>query len=287
MPFSDAGFALPMAPSNASKFSASASTSKDARPIVHCTMPALSARYCTWPPLAFLTASSTFGVTVPTFGLGMSPRGPSTWPSGPTTFIASGVAMTTSKSMKPPLILSARSSKPTMSAPAAFAFSTFAPWVNTATRTVFPVPRGSTTEPRTTWSDFFASMPRFTAMSTDSSNLAVAVFFTRSSAIFSSYARARSTSAAICFTRLDACAMSEALHFDAHAAGAAGDRLHGGFHVGRGEVRLLHPGDLLGLRARELADLVRMRLRAALLELERLADEHGGGRRLQDEREAL
>src|SRR5712692_8883408 len=287
MPFVEEGFALLIALINASKFSASASTSKEARPIVHCTMPALSARYCTWPPFALRTASSTFGVTVPTFGLGMSPRGPSTWPSGPTTFIASGVAITTSKSMNPPFTFSARSSKPTMSAPAAFAFSAFAPCVNTATRTVFPVPRGSTTEPRTTWSDFFASMPRFTATSIDSSNFAVAVFFARSSAVFSSYALARSTRAAICFTRLEGCVMSDALHFDAHAARAACDRADRRVHVGRGEVRLLHLRDLLGLGARELAHLVRMRLRASFLELQGLADEHGGGRRLQDEREAL
>src|SRR5438270_6158551 len=126
-------------------------------------------------------------------------------------------------------------------------------------------------------------MPRFTATSTDSSNLAVAVFFTRSSAIFSSYALARSTSAAICFTRLEACAMSDALHFDAHAAGAAGDRANRRVQVGRGEVRLLHLRDLLGLGSRELAHLVRVRLRASFLELQRLADEHGSRRRLEDE----
>ncbi len=43
-----------------------------------------------------------------------------------------------------------------------------------AARTVLPVPAGRTTEPRTSWSDFLASTPRLTAMSTDSSNLAVA-----------------------------------------------------------------------------------------------------------------
>ena len=41
---------------------------------------------------------------------------------------------------------------------------------------------GSTTEPRTDWSDFLASMPSTTAMSTDSSNLAVAVSLTICSA---------------------------------------------------------------------------------------------------------
>src|SRR5688572_234791 len=195
--------------------------------------------------------------------------------------------MTTSNSMKPPLIFSARSSKPTMSAPASRAACAFAPWVNTATRTVLPVPRGSTTDPRTTWSDFFASMPRFTATSTDSSNLAVAVFFTSPSAVFTSYTLLLSTSALICFTRLEMFAMSDALHFDAHAAGAAGDRAHGRVQIGGGEVRRLHLRDFLGLRARELADLVGVRLGAALVELQRLADEHGRGRRLEDEGEAL
>src|SRR4051812_11758453 len=81
--------------------------------------------------------------------------------------------------------------------------------------------------------------------------------------------------------------MSDALHFDAHAAGAAGDGPHGGFEVRGGEVRLLGLRDLFGLLARELADLVGVRRLAALLELERLADQHRGGRALEDEREAL
>ena len=59
-----------------------------------------------------------------------------------------------------------------MSAPAALAASAFSPGgQNTATRTVLPVPWGSSTEPRTPWSDFLASMPRRTATSTDSTNL--------------------------------------------------------------------------------------------------------------------
>ena len=44
------------------------------------------------------------------------------------------------------------------------------------------VPAGSTTEPRTVWSPFLASMPRLTATSIASSNLAVAVSFTSLSA---------------------------------------------------------------------------------------------------------
>src|SRR5688572_28796256 len=129
-------------------------------------------------------------------------------------------------------------------------------------------------------------MPRFTATSIDSSNLAVAVFFTRSSATLGSYDFERSTRALIFFTRLEI-AMSDPLHFDAHAAGAAGDGAHRGLEVGGRQVRLLHLRDLLGLLARELADLVGVRRLAALLDLERLADQHRRGRRLQDEREAL
>ena len=69
-----------------------------------------------------------------------------------------------------------------MSAPAARAASWFLPPVNTATRTVLPMPCGSTVEPRTCWSDLLASMPRLTATSTDSANFAVANSFTSSRA---------------------------------------------------------------------------------------------------------
>ena len=76
--------------------------------------------------------------------------------------------------MLPALIDSAKSSKPTISAPASLAASAFAPWANTATRTVLPVPLGNTVELRTTWSDLRGSTPRLTLTSTDSMNLAVA-----------------------------------------------------------------------------------------------------------------
>ena len=46
-------------------------------------------------------------------------------------------------------------------------------------------------------------------------------------------------------------------------------------------------GDLLGLRARELADLVGVRLLAALVDLRSLHDQHRRRRRLHHEREAL
>ena len=70
------GLALFSASTSATRFSFSASSVNDARPIVHWTMPALSARNCTWPALAFFTASATSCVTVPTFGFGIRPRGP-------------------------------------------------------------------------------------------------------------------------------------------------------------------------------------------------------------------
>ena len=96
--------------------------------------------------------------------------------------MASGLAITTSKSICPALTFSARSSKPTMSAPAALAASAFLPWVNTATRTVLPVPCGITVEPRTCWSDLVASTPKLTDTSTDSLNFAVANSLTSFSA---------------------------------------------------------------------------------------------------------
>ena len=63
----------------------------------------------TWPHLASVTAFVTSGVTVPSLGLGISPLGPSTLPRRPTMPIMSGVAMTRSKSMVPPWMVSIRS----------------------------------------------------------------------------------------------------------------------------------------------------------------------------------
>src|SRR5687767_13190163 len=66
MPFVAAGFALLRASTSAARFSLSCSAVNEARPIVHCTTPVLSARNCTWPAFAFFTAPATSGVTVPT-----------------------------------------------------------------------------------------------------------------------------------------------------------------------------------------------------------------------------
>ena len=72
----------------------------------------------------------------------------------------SGVAIVRSKSILPCSICAARSSAPTMSAPAARASSAAAPVANTATRTSLPVPDGRATVPRTIWSALRGSTPR-------------------------------------------------------------------------------------------------------------------------------
>ena len=71
---------------------------------------------------------------------------------------------------------------PTKSAPAASASLTFSPCVITSTRTDLPVPCGSTTVPRTTWSACRGSTPSRTATSTVSLNLALAAAFTATQA---------------------------------------------------------------------------------------------------------
>mmetsp|Transcript_28426 Transcript_28426/g.53154 ORF Transcript_28426/g.53154 Transcript_28426/m.53154 type:complete len:218 (-) Transcript_28426:1749-2402(-) len=147
-----------------------------------CRTPAFSTLNCTSPPLAALTAASTSIVTVPTFGFGIRLRGPRTLPRRPTTGIMSGVAMQRSNSILPPCTISMRSSAPTMSAPAACASSALGPRAKTATRTSLPVPLGRPTTPRTIWSAWRGSTPRFTAISTVSSNLAFALPLTKATA---------------------------------------------------------------------------------------------------------
>src|SRR6202035_879283 len=286
MPFDVAGLIFCRSATSAIRFSFSAAGSKLARPIWACTMPALSVRYRTWPDLAFFTASATFGVTVPTFGFGIRPRGPRIWPSCPTMRMASGLAMTTSKSIWPALTFSAKSSNPTMSAPAARAASAFLPCVNTATRTVLPVPCGITVEPRTCWSDLVASTPRFTDTSTDSLNFAVANSLTSLSASSIGYDLPGGNLSFQVLVRLTTAGMSHPLHVNAHAAGASGNGAHARVQVARGQVGHFHLSNVFQLLAGHLPNLGRVRRGAALGDPKRLGNEHGRRRRLHDEGKA-
>src|SRR4051812_3345098 len=286
-PLLDAGLALFRASISAVRLPCSLSASNERRPRVAWMMPALSARYCTWPALALRTAVATSGVTVPTFGLGIRPRGPRIWPSVPTTRIASGAAITTSNGMSPAFTRAARSSMPTMSAPAALASSALAPWANTATRLVLPVPLGITTAPRTTWSDFFGSMPSCTATSMDSSNLAVAASLTRVRASLKAYSFVLSTLPCRAFCFLVSFVMSDALHRDAHRTGRTGQRADGGVDARGVHVLELGLGDLFELGPGDLADLVAVRRGRTLLQLHGLLDQDRRGRGLDDEGEAL
>ena len=116
---------------------------------------------------------------MPVLGFGISPRGPSTRPMRPTKGIMSGVAMARSKLKIPFSISAARSSAPTMSAPALRASSAASPVANTATRMFLPVPDGNATVPRTACSALRGSTPRRIATSMVSSNLADASDFTK------------------------------------------------------------------------------------------------------------
>src|SRR5688572_24785385 len=214
----------------------------------------------------------------------MSPRGPRIWPSWPTTRIASGLAITRSKLMLPAFTCAARSSMPTMSAPAAFASSTFLPAVNTATRSVLPVPCGITVEPRTCWSDLAASMPRFTAQSTVSLNFAVANSLTILSASSIGYCLPGVSLDFQAFSRFVFTSLPHHVH--AHRTGTARDGVHRRIEIRRRQVRLLQLRDFLELLARDLAHLGGVRRAAALLDADRLADQHRRGRRLHDESEA-
>ena len=89
----------------------------------------------------------------------------------PTTGIMSGVAIATSKSVKPSSTRSARSSAPTTSAPASSASRALSPLANTATVISLPSPCGSEIVPRSCWSAWRTFRPVRMCTSTVSSNL--------------------------------------------------------------------------------------------------------------------
>src|ERR1700704_1002080 len=173
-----------------------------------------------------------------------------------------------------------------MSAPAALAAWAFLPWVNTATRTVLPVPCGITVEPRTCWSDLVASTPKFTDTSTDSLNLAVANSLTSFSASSIAYDLPGGSLSFHVLVRFATAGMSHSLHVDAHAAGAARDGSHGRVQVAGGQIRHFHLGDVFELLARDLAHLGRIRRRTAFGNAESLGNEYRRRRRLHDEGKA-
>ena len=177
---------------------------------------------------------------------------------------------------------------PTMSAPAALrGVLRSCRLANTATRTVLPVPAGSTVEPRTGWSDFFASMPRLTATSTDSSNFALANSLTSFSASSIGYC-------------LPGCDLAGSRPSDAWLRSAMSEpstsmpmlrALPAIVRTAASRSAAVRSGSLAFaisstcLRV-TLADLVGVRLAAALLDPTAFLISTDGRRRLHDEREA-
>src|SRR5438270_9041981 len=148
-----------------------------------------------------------------------------------------------------------RSSAPTTSAPAARASAAAAPAANTATRTSLPVPAGSETVPRTTWSARRGSTPSLTANSTVSSKPAKARLFTMSSASPGAWSRWRSKRRAASTYFLPRCGMFDLLPRDpdAHRTRGAGHLLLGGVDVVGVQVGHLRLGDLGQLRVGDRA----------------------------------
>src|SRR5436305_7577939 len=204
-------------------------------------------------------------------------------PSRPTTGIRSGVAIATSKSVKPPCTRSARSSAPTTSAPASSASLALSPLANTATLTSLPSPLGSATVPRSCSSAWRTFRPVRMWTSTDSSKLARLVSLTSAIASAGEYSCSRSTLERDSRNLRPWRAMLGHLH--AHRAGSAGDDLHRLVDVVGVEVGQLLLGDRPQLVLGDRPDLLAVRLARALVDADRLADEHGGGRRLGDEGE--
>jgi hypothetical protein len=80
------------------------------------------------------------------------------------------------------------SSKPTKSAPAAFASASLSGGQSTNTFFVLPVPCGSVTVPRIAWSAFLGSTPSRIWRSTEASNFVMLTCFTNADASLREYA---------------------------------------------------------------------------------------------------
>src|SRR6056297_1922305 len=132
-----------------------------------------------------------------------------------------------------------------MSAPASFASSALGPRAKTATRTSLPVPLGRPTTPRTIWSAWRGSTPRFSEISTVSSNLALALDLTSETASSTLRFSLPFTASRAARVRLPSFAIL--LHLDAHGACRAEDDFHRGFDVVCVQVFPLGFGDFTHL----------------------------------------
>src|SRR5580700_10937372 len=184
------------------------------------------------------------------------------------------------------------SSPPTKSAPASCASQTFSPLAITSTRFDFPSPCGSTTVPRTIWSDCFGSTPRFSTSSTVSSNFTKCALRSSSAASSRRYGRASTSLRArsiffppsfelrpiaflSCFRNLRL-----RFDFDAHVARGAHDRANRRIEIRRVQVGQFRLGDFRNLLLRYLRHFVAVRFGRTLHDSRGALQELGSGRRL-------
>src|SRR6185295_697064 len=129
-------------------------------------------------------------------------------------------------------------------------------------------------------------MPRFTAASTDSANFALANSWTSAIASSIEYCLPGTSFAFQVLMRLATADMSDPLHIDARAAGAARDGAYRRVQIRCGEVRHLELGDLFELLAGDFADFRRIGCAAAFFNPQRLAQQDRSRRRLEKEGKA-
>src|SRR5690606_26417768 len=183
--------------------------------------------------------------------------------------------------------ISNSSSAPTISAPAFLASSALSPRAKTATRTVRPVPFGRLTTPRTIWSAWRGSTPRFIAISMVSSNLATARSLTRPIAADRSYSLLRSTPSRILLMRLEIFAIVSAHHFQAHRTGRTFDHAHRCFNISGVQILHLRFSDRANLVASDRAGACLARGLRTGLEVSGLLEEVGHRRGLHHKSERL
>src|SRR6185437_12660928 len=189
------------------------------------------------------------------------------------------------------------SSPPTKSAPASCASFTFSPVAITSTRFDLPSPFGSTTVPRTIWSDCFGSTRSLIESSTVSSNLTKCAFFKTSAASPSLYARASTSLRAFSIFFPPAlpiafsCASFSAVrcllsfYFDAHIARRAHHGADRGLQIRRIQIDQLDLRDVFHLLARHLRHFRAIRLGRTFHDSRGALQQFGRRRSLGYERE--